>query len=182
MINKHNNNTELLQFIKLADNNIQDLYIENDSTGKEKVLFKYDGFILNYNEVSTATQKLLAMAYSILETNKNSGIFLIDEFDNSLNYEISNFLISIFSKKNNSMSQMIFTTNNPEILSNLRRDQIYLILKDKYDLNAINFYNFIDPVSKRRVRKDFSFTKAYKKNIIDNFPDEQLKQEILKKI
>lgn len=178
MIKNYDNN-KLLQFMRLADSNIIDLYIEEEPLGKKKVKFKYDKFELNYNEISTATQKLLSMAYGILETNKNNGVFLIDELDNSLNYEISKFLISIFSKKNNSMSQIIFTTNNPEFLNSLRRDQIYLILKNKYDLNAINFYNFIDPISNKRVRKDFSFIKAYKKNIIENFPDEELKKNIL---
>lgn len=179
MLEKNDNHNPLLQYMGLADDNIRDLYIEKDSSGKQKVLFKYDDFVLNYNEISTATQKLLAIAYSIVGTNKRNGVFLIDELDNSLNYEISSFLVSAFSKKIDSMSQMIFTTNNPDILNNLRRDQIYLLLKDKYEIEAINFYNFIDPISKRRVRKDYSFTKAYKRNIIENFPNEKLKEEIL---
>ena len=140
-----------------------------DEKNNTRLMFKYDDFNLNYTKISTATQKLVAMAYSILDSNKYNGVLLIDEFDNSLNLEISKFLIELFAKKENSMAQIIFTTNNPEILENLRRDQIFLILKEKYELNAINFYNFIDPATKRRVRKDFSFIKAYKKNVIDNF-------------
>lgn len=178
-LKKNDNHNQLLQYMRLADDNIRDLYIEKDSSGKQKVLFKYDDFVLNYSEISTATQKLLAIAYSIVGTNKGNGVFLIDELDNSLNYEISSFLVSLFSKKVDSMSQMIFTTNNPDILNSLRRDQIYLLLKKKYKIEAINFYDFIDPISNRRVRKDFSFTKAYKKNIIENFPNEKLKEEIL---
>ena len=143
-----------------------------------KLMFKYDGFNLHYSKISTATQKLVAMAYSILNSNKNNSFLLIDEFDNSLNLEISKFLIELFSKKERSWSQLIFTTNNPEILDSLRRDQIFLILKEGYNLSAINFYNFIDPVTNRRVRKDFSFIKAYKKNVIENFPSEKLKKQI----
>lgn len=178
MIEKCNVLKELTQFVKLADDNIEEIFIDKNSDGKKKLMFKYNQFNLGYNEVSTATQKLVAMAYSILESNKNNSVFLIDEFDNSLNLEISKFLIDIFASKSKSMSQIIFTTNNPDILDNLRRDQIYLLLKRKYNINAINFYNFTDPITKKRVRKDFSFVKAYKKNVIENFPSSELKEII----
>lgn len=178
MIEKCNVLKELTQFVKLADDNIEEIFIDKNSDGKKKLMFKYNQFNLEYNEVSTATQKLVAMAYSILESNKNNSVFLIDEFDNSLNLEISKFLIDIFASKSKSMSQIIFTTNNPDILDNLRRDQIYLLLKRKYNINALNFYNFTDPITKKRVRKDFSFVKAYKKNVIENFPSSELKEII----
>lgn len=168
----------LLQFVRLADDNIKEIFIMKDEKDNPRLMFKYDGFNLHYSNVSTATQKLVAMAYSMLFSNKYGGVLLIDEFDNSLNLEISKFLIELFSKKNDCMSQIIFTTNNPEILESLRRDQIFLILKEKYELKAINFYDFIDPATGRRVRNDFSFIKAYKKNIIDNFPSELLKNQI----
>lgn len=178
MIEKCNVLKELTQFVKLADDNIEEIFIDKNSDGKKKLMFKYNQFNLEYNEVSTATQKLVAMAYSILESNKNNSVFLIDEFDNSLNLEISKFLIDIFASKSKSMSQIIFTTNNPDILDNLRRDQIYLLLKRKYNINALNFYNFTDPITKKRVRNDFSFVKAYKKNVIENFPSSELKEII----
>lgn len=178
MIEKCNVLKELTQFVKLADDNIEEIFIDKNSDGKKKLMFKYNQFNLEYNEVSTATQKLVAMAYSILESNKNNSVFLIDEFDNSLNLEISKFLIDIFVSKSKSMSQIIFTTNNPDILDNLRRDQIYLLLKRKYNINALNFYNFTDPITKKRVRNDFSFVKAYKKNVIENFPSSELKEII----
>lgn len=177
-LKKYDDMESLLQFVRLADDNIKDIFIMKDEKNNPRLMFKYDDFNLNYTKISTATQKLVAMAYSILDSNKYNGVLLIDEFDNSLNLEISKFLIELFAKKENSMAQIIFTTNNPEILENLRRDQIFLILKEKYELNAINFYNFIDPATKRRVRKDFSFIKAYKKNVIDNFPSEILKKQI----
>ena len=77
------------------------------------------------------------------------------------------------------MSQIIFTSNNPELMNELRRDQIYLLLKNDYNIHAVNFYDFIDFNTNKRVRKDFSFTKAYKKNIIDNFPNEIIKNNII---
>ena len=177
-LKKYDDMESLLQFVRLADDNIKDIFIMKDEKNNPRLMFKYDDFNLNYTKISKNKKKLVAMAYSILDSNKYNGVLLIDEFDNSLNLEISKFLIELFAKKENSMAQIIFTTNNPEILENLRRDQIFLILKEKYELNAINFYNFIDPATKRRVRKDFSFIKAYKKNVIDNFPSEILKKQI----
>lgn len=179
MIKKCNNKEKLLNFVRLADDNIKDIVIKEDFEKNEKLIFEYDEFSLSYENISTATQKLVAMAYSIIESNEKDSIFLIDEFDNSLNLEISKFLINVFSIQKDSMAQIIFTTNNPEILDNLRRDQIYLLLKKKYKIEAVNFYNFIDTVTGRRVRNDYSFIKAYKKNVIDNFPNYELKQQIL---
>ena len=179
MVKKCNNLKQLLHFVKLADENINEIVIEEEFEKKPRLVFVYDKFTLEYNEISTATQKLVAMAYSILESNEKNSVLLIDEFDNSLNLEISKFLIEVFSKKENSMSQIIFTTNNPDILENLRRDQIYLIIKKKYEIEAVNFYDFIDPITKKRVRNDFSFIKAYKKNVIENFPSLDLKSKII---
>ena len=51
-------------------------------------------------------------------------------------------------------------------------------MKRKYNINALNFYNFTDPITKKRVRNDFSFVKAYKKNVIENFPSSELKEII----
>ncbi len=179
MLEKTKNINQLIQFVRLADDNIKNIYVEKNSDGKQRIVFDYEKFSLGYNEISTATQKIVAMAYSILESNKNNSIFLIDEFDNSLNLEISKFLLEVFALRENNMSQLIFTTNNPDILDNIRRDQIYLILKEKYNVKIINFYNYIDPITNRRVRKDFSFTKAYKKNVIENFPQKEIKDEII---
>lgn len=177
-LNECDNMHSILQIAKLADNNIKEIYIMKNEKNDPKLMFKYDDFSLHYSKISTATQKLVAMAYSMLNSSKYNGILLIDELDNSLNIEISKFIIELFSKKENSLSQLIFTTNNPEILDYLRRDQIFLILKQKYELNVINFYNFIDPITNRRVRNDYSFIKAYKKNVIENFPSEELKEQI----
>lgn len=181
LINKLDNYDDmisLLQFVKLADDNIKEIFVMKNEKNDPKLMFKYEDFTLHYSMVSTATQKLVAMAYSMLNSNKYDGVLLIDEFDNSLNLEISKFLIELFSKREKSLSQLIFTTNNPEILDAMRRDQIFLILKEKYDLTAVNFYNFIDPTTNRRVRNDFSFVKAYKKNVIENFPSEKLKEQL----
>lgn len=179
MLKKHDDYSKIVEFMKLADDNIIALDIDEREKDKPRLIIKYKEFDLSYSDISAATQKLLYIAYSIYDINNKNGISLIDELDNSLNYEIAKFILYVFSEKVCNMSQIIFTSNNPELMNELRRDQIYLLLKNDYNIHAVNFYDFIDFNTNKRVRKDFSFTKAYKKNIIDNFPNEIIKNNII---
>ena len=87
---------------------------------------------------------------------------------------ISDFIIKMYSTtiKNNT-SQIIFTTNTSDILSGLRRDQIFIIQKGNNSNSIIKYLNFIDPSTNKKSRKDWSFVKAYNENVIKNFPNEK---------
>ena len=82
------------------------------------------------------------------------------------------------TKIKNSTSQIIFTTNNADVLSGLRRDQIFIIEKNNQINSVVKYLNFIDKKTNKRSRKDWSFTKAYNDNIIKNFPTKQSIKEM----
>ena len=145
----------------------------------EKLFFIYNSFKLRYNSISTATKKLCGIATNFYKATKKGGVFLIDELDNSLNKNISDFIIKLYSTKiKNSTSQIIFTTNNADVLSGLRRDQIFIIEKNNQINSVVKYLNFIDKKTNKRSRKDWSFTKAYNDNIIKNFPTKQCIKEM----
>ncbi len=175
IIDEIDENKDLIKyFINLADDEIKDLEIDKTDIENEKLFFIYNSFKLRYNSISTATKKLCGIATNFYKATKKGGVFLIDELDNSLNKNISDFIIKLYSTKiKNSTSQIIFTTNNADVLSGLRRDQIFIIEKNNQINSVVKYLNFIDKKTNKRSRKDWSFTKAYNDNIIKNFPTKQ---------
>lgn len=180
IIDEIDENKDLIKcFINLADDEIKDLEIDKTDIENEKLFFIYNSFKLRYNSISTATKKLCGIATNFYKANKKGGVFLIDELDNSLNKNISDFIIKLYSTKiKNSTSQIIFTTNNADVLSGLRRDQIFIIEKNNQINSVVKYLNFIDKKTNKRSRKDWSFTKAYNDNIIKNFPTKQSIKEM----
>lgn len=180
IIDEIDENKDLIKsFINLADNEIKDLEIDKTDIENEKLFFVYNDFKLRYNSISTATKKLCGIATNFYKANKKGGVFLIDELDNSLNRNISDFIIKLYSTKiKESTSQIIFTTNNADILSGLRRDQIFIIEKNNHINSVVKYLNFVDRKTNKKSRKDWSFTKAYNDNVINNFPTKQSIKEL----
>lgn len=180
IIDEIDENKDLIKcFINLTDDEIKDLEIDKTDIENEKLFFIYNSFKLRYNSISTATKKLCGIATNFYKATKKGGVFLIDELDNSLNKNISDFIIKLYSTKiKNSTSQIIFTTNNADVLSGLRRDQIFIIEKNNQINSVVKYLNFIDKKTNKRSRKDWSFTKAYNDNIIKNFPTKQSIKEM----
>ena len=144
----------------------------DDSDSKNrKLFFIYNGYKLRYNSISSATKKMCGIALNLYKACKNKGIFLIDELDNSLNKNIAKFIIDLYQKNiAKNTSQIIFTTNNPDMMEKFRRDQIFIIEKNQGVNNIIKYLNFVDKENNKRSRKDWSFTKNYNDNIIKNYP------------
>ena len=171
-IDQIDDNKDLIKmFINLADSDIKDIEIDKEDEENEKMFFIYDNYKLRYNLISTATKKLCGIATNFYKANKKGGVFLIDELDNSFNKNISDFIIKIYNTEIvNNTSQIIFTTNTSDIISNLRRDQIFIIQKKEKTNTIVKYLNFVDPETNKKSRKDWSFSKAYDDNVIKNFP------------
>ena len=174
LIEQIGENKNLVKFINLADSEIKDIEIDISDENNEKLFFVYDNYKLRYSSISTATKKLCGIATNFSKASKKGGVFLIDELDNSFNKNISDFIIKIYDTNIiNNTSQIIFTTNTSDVLSNLRRDQIFIIQKNEKANSIIKYLNFVDPETNKRSRKDWSFVKAYNENVIKNFPKEK---------
>ncbi|WP_319560323.1 ATP-binding protein [Marispirochaeta sp.] len=123
---------------------------ENKKIGN--VPFKMD-------QESQGTQKLFAVAGPIIDTLKNGKTIFIDELDTRLHPLLTQFIIHLFNSNetNKKGSQLIFATHDTNLLSSrfFRRDQIWFIEKNKYNVSDI--YSLSD----YRVRKDATFNKDY---------------------
>lgn len=93
-------------------------------------------FSLNKNE-SLGTQKFFALAGQIIESLVNGRVLIVDEFESRLHPLLCMSIIKLFNSKSNNPNnaQLIFVTHNTTFLTKnlLRRDQIILAKKDKYE-------------------------------------------------
>lgn len=168
--------------VKLTDECINSIRIE-ELDKRKKLWFNYGEYDIGYYMMSTGTRKLITIADSIYKVLKNDGVFIIDELDNSLNFELARNIVSIFQNIGSNVGgQLIFTTHNPELISSLRNDQIYLLQKNDLTVEAIKYSNFISPITNKRIRSDCSFVKAYKTDMIKNHPLLDISDEIKKYI
>jgi len=112
------------------------------------------------NNESDGSKKFFAVIGPILLALKLGNILLIDEIDARLHPNLCLLIISLFNSKNSNPkgAQLIFATHNTLMMDKryLRRDQIYLVEKDKYGASML--YSLLDYKS---VRNDASYNKDY---------------------
>lgn len=90
----------------------------------------------SFSEESAGTQKLFVLGGLILRALMNGRTIMIDEFERSLHPMISSYIIQLFHhpRINVKGAQLILATHDTNLLSKdnqLRRDQIWIIEKDK---------------------------------------------------
>lgn len=128
---------------------------------------KFDGKG-NYNSVerfdlgsdeSEGTQKVFALAGSLIDALKNGKVLFIDEFDARLHPLISLAIVEMFNSKvtNPNGAQLIFITHDTNLLSNkiFRRDQIWFAEKNRY--GATDLYS----LAEYKIRNDATFETDY---------------------
>ena len=173
----------VLKFMQAADVNIEDIVLieetvrkfsgeELEILGEQPVVTRirlrlkhrqYDekgkrlpNFTLDFSQESEGTRKLLYLA-SIILTNKNRTI-LIDEFDKSLHFELSQALLELFNSPE-SNNQFILTTHQLSLMDfNFKKEQIYFV--ERKDDGVSDLYSAYD-FSIETNRKDYSYLKRY---------------------
>lgn len=175
---KHKN--AVLKFMRAADVNIEDIVVIdetvkvlNDKAFPEfieghqtRLLLKhrqYDqegnrlsDFTLDLSQESEGTRKLLYLA-SIILLNKNRTI-LIDEFDKSIHFELSQALLELFNSVE-SNNQFILTTHQLGLMDfSFKKEQIYFV--ERKDDGVSDLYSAYD-FSLETNRKDYSYLKRY---------------------
>jgi len=157
----------LLQALKIADSDIQDIKIKKEKRAGKNVSFNLISNqasiedveqehlkITTYHrsapnipfdfetEESDGTKKLFFIMLTIIDIIKNNKILLIDEIGESLHTSIIEYILTLFNKSKN--AQLIFTTHNTKLLdlNNLRKDQIYFT--NKTSDGATDLYSLYD--------------------------------------
>lgn len=177
---------EMISFLSFADFNISDIKVrdipvvinDHNSLNDDQVpkttkeLFTvhkiYDQnkvnslgeLPLSYESVGTRRLFYIVLAMIYAQTNGNEKTIVIDEFDDSLHFELASALVDIFNSKEN-RNQFIITTHDIKLLdNNLRIDQIYLIDKDFHGISDIkSIFDFED--ARNKGRRDVSFARRY---------------------
>ena len=175
VIEETEEDSKLLEyFIRVLDNGVKKIDIDTSNANDKKLFAVYDDYCIRYDELSTATKKACSFTCDYIKSSKKGGVLLIDELDNSLNFKTVSLILNIYLKsKLHNQGQLIFTTNSSIILNDLRRDQIFIVEKKNNTPQIIRFSEFINSKTKKKVRADFSFSKAYKNNEIENIPLEE---------
>jgi AAA15 family ATPase/GTPase len=114
-----------------------------------------------FEEESTGTQKLFVIGGLILRALMNGRVIMIDEFERSLHPFISSLILRLFNQSNVNLSnaQLIIATHDAYLLSRgnqLRRDQIYLVEKDKTGRSEIFSLSDVEGI-----RKEAPYEKWY---------------------
>lgn len=93
-------------------------------------------YSMNLLNESDGVRKLAAIAPAVESALRTGGTVVIDDLDCGLHPVLVSYLISKFCHEatNTNGAQIIFTTNDTELMDRLRDDQIYLV--DKYDAGS----------------------------------------------
>lgn len=105
-------------------------------------------YSLQLCEESVGTQLLFTFAPILKKVLNDGKTIMIDEIDKSLHPAVVKYIVNMFRDKkiNKSGAQLIITTHSTSLLSltTFRRDQIYLVDKDRYTaeskIYALNEY------------------------------------------
>ena len=114
--------------------------------------------VLDINEESDGTQRLLQLMPALHRLRTMSAVFVIDEIDRSMHpllvWKFIEFFLSSCKQENR---QIIVTTHESNLLdlTLLRRDEIWFVEKDSK--GATQMYSLVD----YRVRKDLEIRKHY---------------------
>ncbi|MCI9246927.1 MAG: ATP-binding protein [Clostridia bacterium] len=154
--------------IKLVDKKVEKITLKKSKEEEQEEIVIYDknNSKLEYDDLSTGTKKLLFLVYNSLYVIKENAILVCDEIENSLHLDLELFTVR------DSKAQLIFTTNNENILDEqiLRNDQIYCIDRDENDIIKMEKFSEM-----QGVRYDTVFKKNYRnknKNIHSEQPNE----------
>ena len=89
---------------------------------------------------SAGTNVLLARLELILNTLRQGTLLVADEFDASLHPELATPLLELFTREdtNPNGAQLLFTTQNRELMSHLRTDEVLLVDKARDGASKLN--------------------------------------------
>lgn len=117
-------------------------------------------------EESEGTRKFFGLIGMIINSLMRNEILIIDELDSRLHPYLVNNIIELFNSKVNNYSQLICINSHTNILRKnlLRRDQVYLIEKDHFEVSRLNSVVEFD------TRKEQSMEKHYKEGKLGGLP------------
>lgn len=131
-----------------------------------------DGLDVEFSEEmeSEGTSRLFNLMPLIINTLRSGGILLLDELESSFHPHIAELIVKLFNdpQVNIKNSQLIFTTHNTNLMKSdsLRRDQIWLVEKDKGETKLVS----LDEFDKSSLKVNSPFSKWYDDGRLGGIP------------
>jgi AAA15 family ATPase/GTPase len=156
-----------IEFVQIDDKGTMNQNVSEQEIMDLDLIHKHSGktIKINFNAESSGTKKFILIFYNLLKLEKDP-IILYDEIETSYNIEIVEFILNSFLKKEN-MSQLLFTTHQPEILNYLRSDQINIIEKEDSVSKIINLHNIV----KNNPKINKNYGDYYREGVLGGFPN-----------
>ncbi len=195
LLKSKENKNIIIEFLKCADINIEDLRITKKPLSDNLLEFLNEKFIEKYKKEtllsiefwhkinnsdkieffpiereSDWTQKLFYILWPIIDSIINEKILFVDEIEINLHPHILQKLFNLIHTNINKKYQFIFTTHNVELmnLSVFKKEQIWIIKKDKDNISS--FYTLYD-FNDIKLRSENDIRKLYNQWILWWVPD-----------
>lgn len=182
-------NPEVMEsIIKIVDPKIDSIKMKPDNDEEELIyLLKTGGYITREN-LSTGTKRFLNLILNAIDVINKKGVLLIDEIEENLHKELIFFVLRLFIQLDKNATQIIFTTNLPEIFDCLneenkklfKQDAIYLLNNIDGKVEANKMSNIM--LNGKRIKGDALVSTIYKKEQIIVQPNKEQIDQFLRKL
>ncbi len=176
------------QIIKIVDPKINSVKMKPDSDDEELIYELKTGGNITRNNLSTGTKRFLTLILNAMNVIKSKGVLLIDEIEENMHKELIFLILRLFVQLDNNSTQIIFSTNLPEIFDCLNEDEQKLFKQDSiYLLNNINGNVEAKRMSEikindKRIKGDALVSTIYKKGDITVQPSKKEIDSFLRSI
>lgn len=176
------------QIIKIVDPKIKRIKMKTDTDEEELIYELKTGGNITREELSTGTKRFLSLTVNAMDVIRNKGVLLIDEIEENMHKELIFLILRIFVQLDNNSTQIIFTTNLPEIFDCLneyeqklfKQDSIFLL--NNVDGNVQAFKIAQIRINGRRIKGDALVSTIFKKGDISVQPNKEEIDNFLKTI
>ena len=182
-------NSKLMEaIVKIIDPKIKCIKMKPDNDDEELIYELKTGGSITRESLSTGTKRFLNLVLNAIDVINKNGNLLIDEIELNMHKELIFLVLRLFVQLDNNATQILFTTNLPEIFDCLneqnqklfKQDAIYLLNNIDGNVEAMKMSNI--KVDGKRIKGDALVSTIYKKEQIIVQPNKERIDEFLKEI
>ena len=158
--------------LKIVDPKINKVKMKPDNDEEELIYELKTGGVITRENLSKGTKRFLNLALTAIDVINKKGVLLIDEIEQNMHKELIFLILRLFVQLDNNSTQIIFTTNLPEIFDCLneknqklfKQDAIYILNNIDGEVNAIQMSKI--KIDGKRIKGDALVSTIYKKEKI----------------
>ena len=151
LLSETSNNSEA--HLKMGQVIATSMHQGKDKDGKSQI------YSMELADESDGTRKLMALAPAIESVLTKSGLLLVDGIEKELHPALVEFIVAKFQsrKTNPNGAQIVFTTNNSDLLDMelLRKDQLYFVDKNSEGVSELYGIRDFSACATANIRKGY---------------------------